>query len=88
MIVGLGYWQVESGFDEWQTSSDQLTEVPTAVKAIFWVLLAIAVAAYAIGWVVQIARGRKLRRENGTGSNSSLEPMSQRSEELFSGGHT
>lgn len=88
MIVGLGYWQVESGFDEWQTSSDQLTEVPTAVKAIFWVLLAIAVAAYAIGWVVQIARGRKLRRENGTGSNSSSEPMSQRSEELFSGGHT
>ena len=69
-------------------SSDQLTEVPTAVKAIFWVLLAIAIAAYAIGWVVQIVRGKKLRRENGIGSNTSLEPMSQRSEELFSGGHT
>ncbi|GAA5838108.1 hypothetical protein JCM5353_004499 [Sporobolomyces roseus] len=89
-IVGIGYWQVASGFDEWESSSDQLTEVPTAVKAVFWVLLVIAVVIYVVGWVVQIVKGRKMRRENSTavGSDTSLELMARRDKEMFSGGRT
>ncbi|GAA5836688.1 hypothetical protein JCM3766R1_006992 [Sporobolomyces carnicolor] len=64
VVAGVGYWQVASGFDEWQSSSDRQTSVPTAVKAVFWILVAIAVVGYVAGWVWGIVKGKRLSRRD------------------------
>ncbi|GAA5938290.1 cytochrome and DOMON domain-containing protein [Sporobolomyces koalae] len=67
-ITGLAYWQVASGFDEWQAQSDRQTATPTAVKAVFWALLGVAVALYVVGWIVGFVSKKK---DNETGRSDS-----------------
>ncbi|GAA5906461.1 hypothetical protein JCM6882_004442 [Rhodosporidiobolus microsporus] len=64
-IVGLGYAQVASGiYKEWPRESDAMTAVPMGVKAVFWVLLGVEVAAYVGSWAWGAAtRGRAVERE-------------------------
>ncbi|GAA5898789.1 uncharacterized protein JCM6883_003427 [Sporobolomyces salmoneus] len=62
--TGLAYWQVASGFDEWQTDSDRQDSVPIAVQVVFWILLAIAVMLYVTGWIWGTLRGGNLRRSS------------------------
>ncbi|GAA6010479.1 hypothetical protein JCM11491_006958 [Sporobolomyces phaffii] len=75
VTAGVAYWQVATGFDEWQTSSDRLDSVPTAVKAVFWILLAIAVVLYVAAWILGAVRGRRRTARTGaTGSEETFNP--------------
>ncbi|GAA6058663.1 hypothetical protein JCM10212_004074 [Sporobolomyces blumeae] len=70
VLVGVGYWQVNSGFDAWQSSSDRQDSVPLAVKVVFWILLVIAVVLYVAGWAIGCVKSRKEQKENKTAVQS------------------
>lgn len=53
-IVGLGFFQVNEGFDEWESSSDRSSEVPNSVRIVFWIVLGVVAAAYVIGWLLEV----------------------------------
>lgn len=61
VTIGLGYWQIETGISddgEWQQKMSG--SVPKAVQVIFWILVAVEVAAYVLAWAWHIgARVKK-----------------------------
>lgn len=57
VTLGLGYWQIETGLSddgEWNTMTEN-GKVPKSVQVIFWILLGVEVAAYALAWLWHIA---------------------------------
>jgi len=59
--AALLYAQLYTGFDEWNTTSESMTTVPTAVIIVFWVVFGIEVALYLLGWPLMETKGRKMR---------------------------
>lgn len=52
VTVALGWTQLASGIDgEWQSGSDAQSAIPRGVWIIFWVLVALWIAAYVGAWV-------------------------------------
>ncbi|KAM0786890.1 hypothetical protein ACM66B_002314 [Microbotryomycetes sp. NB124-2] len=60
-IVAVGWYQVQEGFQEWETSSDATSSVPRAVEIVFWVLVGVFAAMYVAGWVVELLGGNRPR---------------------------
>ena len=59
--------QTYTGFDEWDMASESMTTVPRGITIAFWVIFAIEVAAYVVGWPLMEILGRKRRaRELGS----------------------
>lgn len=56
LVLTTLYVQVYTGFNEWETTSDAGTVVPNSIKAIYWVLLGLAIAGYIGGWVLEYKR--------------------------------
>lgn len=69
-ILVLGWVQVGAlGFDEWNDA--ETTEVPTAVIAIFWILVGLTVAVWLVGWGFEAFKARRRQRRGDDGSTSS-----------------
>lgn len=70
-LAALGYATVYDGFYEWGVASDAGTLTPRGVRIVFWVLLALAMAAYTFGsyrrWT-----SRHHHKSNPTDSSSTL----------------
>ena len=75
--IALSFYQVHSGFEEWETSSDEQTAVPNAVKIVFWILLGVFAAAYLIGWLLEIL-GRLNRPRAGSLDGQEMSQLQQR----------
>ncbi|KAF8881915.1 hypothetical protein BD779DRAFT_1473212 [Infundibulicybe gibba] len=64
IIAGLLYALLYTGLNEWDMVSDAGTFVPRGVRVMFWIIFAIEVAAYAVGWTREaILRPRRARAE-------------------------
>ncbi|CAD6594570.1 MAG: hypothetical protein ASARMPRED_000913 [Alectoria sarmentosa] len=59
--AGILYAQVYTGFQEWDDKSDSKTTTPKSVWIIYWILFAIEVLVYAVGWAVMEPLGWKKR---------------------------
>ncbi|KAJ7620226.1 hypothetical protein FB45DRAFT_929754 [Roridomyces roridus] len=56
VVTALLYAGVKTGMDEWNNVSDAKTLVPKGVEVVYWVLFALAVAAYLFGWILEPMR--------------------------------
>ncbi|KAK4057454.1 hypothetical protein OIO90_001523 [Microbotryomycetes sp. JL221] len=58
-VIGLGWYNVHEGFDEWESSSDAQSMVPRAVEIVYWILVGVFGALYVGGWVVELIGGNR-----------------------------
>lgn len=65
VLAGLLYWQVDNGFDEWNATSDAGTNTPKSVRILYWILLALALVAYVVGWGKEVSYAKDYKRMNG-----------------------
>ncbi|KAJ3978865.1 hypothetical protein F5890DRAFT_1547849 [Lentinula detonsa] len=58
-VAGLLYAGIKTGIDEWNMVADSGTLVPRGIEIAFWVIFALEIAAYVIGWFLEAFRGER-----------------------------
>ncbi|KAJ7641017.1 hypothetical protein FB45DRAFT_899264 [Roridomyces roridus] len=72
VVTALLYAGVKTGMDEWNNVSDAKTLVPKGVEVVYWVLFALAVAAYVFGWILEPIRAAS-RESSAVGSREKVD---------------